>query len=132
MYPESGLRCFCRFFLCFKVLFSFSKKSSLTWIPGAFFLLTNQSLNVDLGHIFERALPKSTSKIKLEKYKKVLRMKSKRMKCMRMKGTQMKSIRMKSMRTKSIRMKRLRMKSTQMTTIRIKCKRIKSIQMISI
>ena len=110
----------------------FSKKSSLTWIPGAFFLLTNQSLNVDLGHIFERALPESTSEIKLEKYKKGLRMKSKRMKCMRMKGTQMKSIRMKSMRTKSIRMKRLRMKSTQMTTIRIKCKRIKSIQMISI
>ena len=127
MYPESGLRCFCRFFLCFKVLFIFSEKSSLTWIPGAFFLLTNQSLNVDLGHIFERALPKSTSEIKLEKYKKGLRMKSKRMK-----GTQMKSIRMKSMRTKSIRMKRLRMKSTQMTTIRIKCKRIKSIQMISI
>ena len=132
MYPESSLRCFCRVFLCFKVLFIFSKKSSLTWIPGAFFLLTNQSLNVDLGHIFERALPKSTSKIKLEKYKKGLRMKSKRMKCMRMKGTQMKSIRMKSIRTKSIRMKRLRMKSTQMTTIRIKCKRIKSIQMISI
>ena len=132
MYPESSLRCFCRVFLCFKVLFIFSKKSSLTWIPGAFFLLTNQSLNVDLGHIFERALPKSTSEIKLEKYKKGLRMKSKRMKCMRMKGTQMKSIRMKSMRTKSIRMKRLHMKSTQMTTIRIKCKRIKSIQMISI
>ena len=108
-----------------------------TGILGAFFLLTNQSLNVDLGHIFERALPKSTSQIKLEKYKKGLRMKSKQMKCMRMKGmrmkgTQMKSIRMKSMRTKSIRMKRLRMKSTQMTTIRIKCKRIKSIQMISI
>ena len=44
-------------FLCFKVLFVFSKKSSLTWIPWAPF---------DLEHIFEGALPKRVSKSSLK------------------------------------------------------------------
>ena len=56
-------KCFCRSFLCFKLLFVFSQKSSLTWIPWMLF---------DPGHIFERVPPKSAFKIKPEKSLQIL------------------------------------------------------------
>ena len=57
--PRISYKMFLQDFLVFQgILFVFSKKSSLTWIPWALF---------DLKHIFERALPKSASKIRPEK-----------------------------------------------------------------
>ena len=55
--PRIKFKMFLQDFLCFKVRFAFSKKSSLTWIPWAPF---------DLEHIFEGALLKRASKSNLK------------------------------------------------------------------